>query len=165
MRLRYDNRYYVARVNGRDTGFLRVVWDHTDRRARMLELFAETHGIGASLIEGAVTELLAEATEGHLVVAIDLRADAGALQSRLDALGFLPTAYYPALIAEGPDRVDAVQFTRLDQRPIERSIELLAGLDWPEARRMVDAVVSVGRARASRLEQVSNGNLNASRSP
>ena len=151
MRLRYDNRWYVARVDGRDTGSLRVVWDHTDRRARMLELFAEAPGIGASLIEAAVTELLAEATDGPLVVAVDLRADAAALQSRLDALGFLPTAYYPALIADGPDRVDAVQFTRLDRRPIERSLDLLGGLDWSEARRVVNAIVAFSRARASRL--------------
>lgn len=153
VRLRYDNRYYVARVNGRATGSVRVVWDHTDRRARMLELFAETPGIEASLIEAAVTELLAEATDEPLIVAVDLRADAALLQSRLDALGFLPTAYYPALIADHPDRVDAVQFTRLDHRPIERSLELLGGLDWPEARRVVDSVVSFSRARASRLSR------------
>jgi len=92
-----------------------------------------------------VADLLAEAADGPLVIAVDLQADALDLQSRLGAQGFLPTAYYPVLIADGPERIDAVQFTQLDRRPIERSLDLLSGLDWPEARRVVDCVVASGR--------------------
>jgi RimJ/RimL family protein N-acetyltransferase len=151
--LRYDNRYQVARIEDRDAGFVRVAWDRTDRRARVLELFAESPLIAASLIEAAVAELLAEATDGTLTVAVDLRTDAVALQSRLEKMGFLPTAYYPALIADGPDRIDAVQFTRLDQRPIGQSLGFIVGLDWPEARRLVDSVAAFSHTRASRLNR------------
>ena len=142
---RNDTRFYVADADGADAGFVRVVWDHIDRRARVLDLRSESIAIGARLIEAAVADLLAEAADGHLLIAVDLRADALALQSRLEAQGFLPTAYYPVLIAEGPERIDAVQFTRLDRRAIEQSLDLLSGLDWPGARRVVDCVVASGR--------------------
>jgi len=144
---RNDTRFYVADADDDDddAGFVRVVWDHIDRRARVLDLRSESITIGARLIEAAVADLLAEAADGHLLIAVDLRADALALQSRLEAQGFLPTAYYPVLIAEGPERIDAVQFTRLDRRAIEQSLDLLSGLDWPGARRVVDCVVASGR--------------------
>lgn len=146
-RQRYDGRYYVAGTNGQDLGSIRVVWDHTDRRARVLDLQSESVEVGATLIESAVADLRAEASGGPLVIALDVRADAPLLQTRLDALGFLPTAYYPALLADGPSRVDAVQFTQFDARPLDRSLDLLGGLDWPSAALVVGRVVASGHRR------------------
>ena len=143
-RQRYDGRCYVARMNDHDAGCVRIVWDHGDRRARVLDLRSETDLVAATLIEAAVASMRDEAGDLPLVVALDVRADAAVLQNRLGALGFLPTAYYPALLADGPTRVDAVQFTRIDGRPLARSLDLLDNLDWPSARRVVDQIVASG---------------------
>jgi hypothetical protein len=55
-------------------------------------------------------------------------------------LGFFPTAYYPALIAEGDCRIDAVQFTRLYNLDLDKSRNCADFKEWPLATTVVSSI-------------------------
>jgi hypothetical protein len=75
-----------VRFDGLQAIFLRQILDHL-RRERILQSLA------------------------YFVV--DVRADFALLHSSLQALGFVPTVYYPALVLIESGRIDVLQFTRI----------------------------------------------------
>jgi len=141
---RYDGRHYVLRARERVIAGARAIWDRRDGRVRILDFQAVDESARDSLLHGMV-RALAATTEHIPLIVIDIRADAQVLQSRLETLGFVPTAYYPALISVGPSRIDGIQYTLLNQRPISESLVCLDQLDWDAARRVVEQVVRLAQ--------------------
>ena len=111
--IRYQRRYFVAYLNKQPIAYVLVVWDLLDHRIRILDLRSHFDGIQGLLIQHALKMVVAEIADTPLTVVVDIRADNVKLIATLEKLGFFPTVYYPALIADGDYRVDAVQFTRL----------------------------------------------------
>ncbi len=139
-RPRYDVRHYLFRQGDQVLSCARIVWDHTDCRARILSLQSECEGARDPLLEAVVGSLALEASDGPFIIAVDIRADTPELQLRLEEMGFIPTAYYPALIAGDQGRIDGLQYTLLDHRPLAESLSCLDGLDWDAARNVVARV-------------------------
>ncbi|WP_198159277.1 GNAT family N-acetyltransferase [Methylomonas lenta] len=111
--IRYQRKYFVAYLNKQPIAYVFVVWDLLDHRMRILDLRSHIDGIQGILIQHALEIVVAKIADTPLTVVVDIRADNVRLIATLETLGFSPTVYYPALIAEGAYRVDAVQFTRL----------------------------------------------------
>jgi GNAT superfamily N-acetyltransferase len=145
-RPRYDCRHYLLRQGDQVLACSRIVWDHRDCRARILSLQSEFEGARDPLLEGVINSLALEAGEGPFVIVIDIRADTPELQVRLEAMGFIPTACYPGLIAAERGRIDAFQYTLLDRRPIAESLRCVDRLDWGAARAVVARVVRLARS-------------------
>ena len=152
-RSRYDQRHYLLRQGDHVLACTRVVWDRRDRRVRVLNLVSRYEGARDPLLEGVIASLVLEAGDDPVVVVLDIRADSPELQVRLEAMGFIPTVYYPGLIAGDRHRIDALQYTLLDSRPVADSLKCVERLDWPAARQVVARVVGLSRnayrARAS----------------
>ncbi len=151
-RARYDRRYYILRVGNDVLACGRVVWDRTDGRVRLLNLQSRVEDAREPLIRGIVEALAPERGPNSPIIVIDIRADTPELQAGLEAMGFVPTAYYPAVIAgereriDGErERIDGIQYTLLDRRPIERSLSSIEKLDWQAALQVIDRVVGLVR--------------------
>lgn len=138
--LRYAERYFVARIGRHLVMYARAVWDHVDRRARILFLRTLFNGLQGLMLAAIVARLEKEAGEEQLVTVVDARADCPELQASLGELNFFPTVYYPALISNGSGRVDAVQYTRLHRLDYRESVKRVPGMAWPKVERLVDVI-------------------------
>ena len=150
-RARYDRRHYILLVGHEVLACGRIVWDRTDGRVRLLNLQSRGEDARDLLIQGIVDSLTPEPGEEPPIIVIDIRADTPELQVALEAMGFIATAYYPAVIAgeraglSGDCCIDGIQYTLLDRRPIERSLSSIERLDWGAARQVVARVVGLAR--------------------
>jgi len=111
--IRYRKRCFIAYLNKQPIAYVLVVWDLLDHRMRILDLRSYFDGIQGVLMQHVLKVVTAEIMDTPLTVVVDIRADNIRLIATLEKLDFFPTVYYPALIAEGKYRIDAVQFTRL----------------------------------------------------
>jgi hypothetical protein len=134
---RYRQRYFVARLSGRPIACARAVWDALDMRVRLLDLKVSQAGGESPLIKAIVSVLASEQGQASHSLAVDVRADAIALHDDLRGCGFFPTAYYPALIADGEGRSDAVQFTHLHGFDFEKALQSANLSEWPAAAAVV----------------------------
>ena len=137
---RSDRPYFVGVLDGEDVGCTRVVWDRTDRRARILEMRASREDVRIGMLTGTTSGLLDLTGETPLIVLANVRADALELQVALEQLGYVPTCYYPGLVASDQGRCDAIQYTLLHRHRIEDGLTFVLDVDWPEARAIVDVV-------------------------
>ncbi len=153
-RPRYDRRHYILRVGDSVLACGRIVWDLRDSRVRILNLQAQVEGARDPLLQGIVASLTHQLGNIPLIIVIDIRADTPELQVRLEAMGFTPTAFYPGLIAGETGRIDGIQYTLLDHRPVAQSLCCLDQLDWGAARQVVSRVARLAR-NARRSQKVS----------
>jgi GNAT superfamily N-acetyltransferase len=138
---RFDHAWYVASVGEREVAAARVLYDHTDARARILGLRATLPGIEAQFVESIVADLLRAANNGPLVIVVCVRAGALAAQIGLEAAEFFPTAYFPNMISTAAGRAGVIQYTRLFHRSWRDSIRFVTSIEWPEAKRLIDLVL------------------------
>ena len=138
---RYTETYFVARIGGTSVAYARVVWDHVDRRARILFMRTLFLGIQSLLVAAIVEQLEIRADRQHLVIVVDVRADYASLQDGLTQLGFFPTVFYPGMIDGAAGRVDAVQFTKLKDLSLANADTWLQVMDWRRAKNVVTAVI------------------------
>lgn len=144
--VRFLEKHFVGRARNRVLGVARVSVDLLDRRARVIHLQVRSQGLQAPFLMKIVHQLNAElARHGLAVIVVDVRADFPALHASLEALGFFPTVYYPALIAGECGRVDAVQFTRICGEDVGDAPAILPELDQ-ETAKIAQTVLSLGRA-------------------
>jgi RimJ/RimL family protein N-acetyltransferase len=138
--IRYRRRYFVAYLNKQPIAYVLAVWDLLDHRLRILDLRSYFDGIQGLLIHYALKIVVAEIADNPLTVVVDIRADNVRLIATLEKLGFFPTVYYPALIAEGEYRVDAVQFTRLYNLKYDECHSLADFNEWALAFAVVSQI-------------------------
>ncbi len=72
----------------------------------------------------------------------ELTATNTAQQRALEATGFAPTAYYPALIVDRGRRLDVVQYTRLLGYTVAEGMGFVDLLPWPAAARVVQTIAA-----------------------
>jgi GNAT superfamily N-acetyltransferase len=140
---RFENMYYMASRNGPDIAAARVFYDRTDARARILGMRGATDGFEVQFLESIVGNLLRLSENGPMVIVACVRTGTLETQISLEAMGFLPTAYFPGIISVPSGRADVIQYTRLVRRSWSDSIRRVTALDWPEARRLIDQVVQL----------------------
>ncbi len=137
---RYDYPYFIGSQSGRPTCCARLVLDRLDRRLRFLELASLSPRLPESLIAAILRQTLSELGNEPLTIVIDVSSQTAELQQTLEKLSFFPTAYYPALIAAGPYRLDAVQYTYHHLLKFQDSLKMVHGLDWPPAQQILQGV-------------------------
>ena len=87
----------------------------------------------------------------HFSAFADVCADALDVQACLESAGFVPTVYFPAMIAMGFRRQDIVQYTYLHKLPLTGALTSSTTLNWPDAERVIGLIIDnreVGNARA-----------------
>lgn len=114
---RYTDACFVDRTAA--GAVARVLWDHVDRRARVLSMHTPAAGGEVAMMAQIARSLEALPQGGPGALVVEVRADRPDLHAGLEALGFFPTVYYPGLLDTGAGRVDAVQLTRLVDVNIE----------------------------------------------
>jgi hypothetical protein len=143
--IRYEHLYFQAYVNNHPIAYAVALWDHVDCRLRILSLRAIFDGLQGLMIQQILQKVVHQIEGNPLIVVVDVRADNVKLHSTLEKLGFFPTIYYPALIAEGECRVDGVQFTRLYNLDFEKSWSPADFREWPVAASVASQVSGVCR--------------------
>jgi hypothetical protein len=121
MGVRYERRYFQAYLNNYPIAYALAVLDHLDHRLRILDLRALFDGVQGVMIQQILQKTIHGTKGNPLTVVVDVRADNAKLHVTLEKLGFFPTIYYPALIADAACRIDAVQFTFLSNLDFEES--------------------------------------------
>jgi hypothetical protein len=139
---RYERSLFVASLDGRIVAHARTSYDRCDQRLRVIELRAATECLASVLIGHILRQRQAAGHDAPFVVIIDARADHPGLHLALEQIGFFPTVYYPALIQEGGERFDVVQFTWLFGRDLGSSRERADLGEWPLACEVVAPITS-----------------------
>ena len=139
-RERYDCQYFVVDIDQIPVACARFVLDKIDKRSRLLNFQTAYDGFEDLIISHVLKKMERSVNNELLQVVIDIRADKYSLQKALEALDFLPTAYYPAIIAEGDQRIDAIQYTRVIQLNQEERFECFQKLEWPLAQSIAQKV-------------------------
>ena len=140
--LRYERSLFVASIDGRMVAHAQTSYDRCDRRLRLIELRAATDGIAVLLIGHILRQRQAAVHSAPFVAVLDARADDSGLHSALERIGFFPTVYYPALIQEGGERFDAVQFTWLFGRDLKASRDAADLSEWQLACAIVAPITN-----------------------
>jgi hypothetical protein len=138
--IRYRRSHFLACLDNYPVAYALIVWDHLDHRLRILDLRTLCDGIQGLMIQHILDKIVRELAANPLTVVVDVRADNVRLHTTLETFGFFPTVYYPALIAEGKFRIDAVQFTRLYNLDFDKSWNSVDFKEWPLAATVVSSV-------------------------
>lgn len=148
---RFDRPYFIGLLKGTQVGCVRVLYDRTDARARVVGLRALDEGMRSPLLAGVIQELNRLRGQGPLTVVCYVRADAGSAHRELQELGFFPTAYLPGIAVAATGRRAVVQYTRLFEWLLPESTRGVTASDWPAARQVIEAVVRFSAKGASSL--------------
>jgi hypothetical protein len=146
---RRKQRYFAALAGDDVVGCIQAAHNRHDRHFR-IEAMASTPREAQPEMLRRLIELVDLESNGepHVIVA-DLVATRIAQQRALEAVGFVPTSYCPALIAVGRRRLDVVQYTRLFGYTVSSSIGFLDGMRWATAKRLVRHVTTALATAAS----------------
>lgn len=137
---RRKDRYFIGIAGDDVVGCIHAAHNRHDYHLR-IEAGAWSDAAVQATMLCALVELVAHESRGHACsVVAELTATDAAEQRALEAAGFVPTAYWPALVADGNHRADVVQYTRLVGYHIDDGIRTVAALGWPAAERIVQAI-------------------------
>jgi hypothetical protein len=128
------SQYLIARDQGRVAGAVGFTLDPIDRAVRVFELIALHDDVVRPLLQEMVDRC--RASWGMAYVEVDVSAFAPRMQRTLLELGFLPTAYVPALAFHQVERLDVVKMVRL-LGPLEFDQMHLS----PKAQQIADQVL------------------------
>ena len=137
---RYNRSHFLACLDNHPVAYALTEQDNLDHRLRILDLRTLCDGIQGLMIQHISEKIIHETAGSPLTAVVDVRADNVMLHDTLEKLGFFPTAYYPALIAEGDCRIDAVQFTRLYNLDLDKSRNCADFKEWPLATTVVSSI-------------------------
>jgi predicted N-acetyltransferase YhbS len=141
MRLQYgffrlqarNSRYIIARNGSEIVGALGFIHDANERAARVFEMIHIEDGV----VRGLLGEL-EDQCRAHLDVAyieIDVNAHTPGVQRTLIELGYVPTAYVPALAFHRVERIDVVKMALLlDPPPEPGAASLIPAMERIAAR-------------------------------
>ncbi|MCX7110236.1 MAG: GNAT family protein [Proteobacteria bacterium] len=138
--VRYRRRFFLAYLDKQPIAYALAVWDGLDRRLRILDLRSMLDGVQGLLIQHILRIAEGEIADRPLTVVLDVSADNVKLHATLQKLGCFPTVYYPALIAVGEFRADAVQFTRLFNLNYRESLVNAKLMEWTSANALASRI-------------------------
>ncbi len=124
-RLRAKKSNYLLAYEGDDlAGAIGFMLERYDDNARVFELIP----VQDRAIHFLLRELERRCREewGIKCIEIDVKADAPRMQRTLLELGFVPTAYLPALAFTEVERLDVIKMTRLLVPPVLGDLELIS---------------------------------------
>jgi CRP-like cAMP-binding protein/GNAT superfamily N-acetyltransferase len=135
------SRYLIAREDGRIAGAVGFTLDPVEKGLRIFELIS----LHDEVIRFLLGELERAAREKWDVccVEVDVSAYAPRIQRTLLELGFLPSAYVPALVFDEVERLDVVRMVRL-LAPLGAAVTGLT----PRGRELAELVLQRFRSRS-----------------
>jgi N-acetylglutamate synthase-like GNAT family acetyltransferase len=104
-------QYLIAEREGQPVGAAGFVHDPIDEKVRLTELIAVSDAVKGALLKAFVEHVAAAHQPAY--VQVDVRADSPRMQQSLWELGFVPVAYFPAMVFEQVERLDVVKMVRL----------------------------------------------------
>ncbi|MBM3473014.1 MAG: GNAT family N-acetyltransferase [Armatimonadetes bacterium] len=104
-------QYLIAEREGQPVGAAGFVHDPIDEKVRLTELIAVSDAVKGALLKAFVEHVTAAHQPAY--VQVDVRADSPRMQQSLWELGFVPVAYFPAMVFELVERLDVVKMVRL----------------------------------------------------
>jgi ribosomal protein S18 acetylase RimI-like enzyme len=117
------------------------VYDQCDHRAQ-IQLLAVTSAEFYGWTVAATLRSIGSIARGeHFSAFADVHADALDVQACLESSGFVPTVYFPAMIAVGARRQDIVQYTYLHKLPLTGALASSTTLNWPDAERVIRLIL------------------------
>jgi hypothetical protein len=129
---RFDRKFLVALRGEQVVGCALADQDTRDQRAKIDDLRGCDYKVQEMLLRHLI--LIARETIGAVFsLVIEVRSDDPGLHRLLEAIGFFPTAYYPAFIFEGGHRIDCVQFTYLENIDLAEACRVADLGQWPVA--------------------------------
>jgi hypothetical protein len=134
-RLQSERSHYLLAMDG-DRIVGAVGWNQNpfDQMVRVFELIALDDSVPRWLLSGL--ERICREGGNTALIEIDVSAHAPRMQRTLLELGFLPTAYVPAMVFSDVERLDIVRMARLFVAP-----EFEAPSLTPRAKAVADAVL------------------------
>ncbi|ARN80027.1 hypothetical protein B1812_01840 [Methylocystis bryophila] len=129
---RFERKFLVASRGEQAVGYAILDQDARDRRVKIADL----RGCDGQVLETLLRHVIEIAKAGIGAVfslVVDVRSGEADLHRLLEEIGFFPTAYYPALILEGGNRIDSVQFTYLEKVDLTEACRGAAVAEWPSA--------------------------------
>jgi hypothetical protein len=148
---RYAHQFFVGRAAGSEACAAKVFCDWIDRRARILSLQSQLARLHAAMLKEITEDLRRQARGRRFVIVVDVQIGAISLQTTLEALGFVPTVYYPGLLGKGSLRYDAVQYTLVLNGDFDESVPCAGAIDWKSARVVIDKVAALFRRQPASL--------------
>ena len=127
------------------------VYDQRDHRAQISLLAVTSAEFYGRAVAATLRSIGSVAQGEHFSAFADVCADALDVQACLESAGFVPTVYFPAMIAMGFRRQDIVQYTYLHKLPLTGALTSSTTLNWPDAERVIGLIIDnreVGNARA-----------------
>jgi len=139
---RRKQRYFAGLVGDEVVGCIHTAHNRHDSHFRIESFAWDSEPVQEPMLRELV-ELVRRESDGHpSVIVAELTATNAPQQRALEAVGFTPTAYYPALVVDRGRRLDVVQYTRLLGRAISDGIGFLDLFPWPEAARVVRIIAA-----------------------
>ena len=138
---RITRRRYFVFSGDRPVALAEVVFDRTDRRARITALRSPADA--PPLITELLPAILAFWDDGPMSVVLEIYAANVALQTELQACGFFPTVYYPAVAYLKDSAVDGVQMVYLHRFEMEDNLLWGRQVDWPQARMVIERIAEL----------------------
>lgn len=133
-RERFDCQHFIVDIDRSPVACARFVIDKIDKRSRLINFQTAYHSLENWIIGYVLKHIQRRVKIGLHQVVVDIKADKYKLQQTLEALHFMPTAYYPAFIEERNQRIDAIQYTHFMLQEHEKGFDRLQKLEWPLAQ-------------------------------
>jgi len=129
-----DTRYLVARDGEAILGGLGFSHDPIDRKVRIFELIGFDDAVKGTLLYEA--DRIARDELEAVYIEADVSAYAPAVQRTLERLGFMATAYCPAMVFGDVERLDVVRMAKMAATYFREDVPLTAGA--AEVREIVE---------------------------
>jgi GNAT superfamily N-acetyltransferase len=148
---RYIRKAVVLRSESMTVARSMFVYDQCDHRAQVSLLAVTSAQFYGRAVAATLRSIGSAARGEHFSAFADVRADALDVQACLESAGFVPTVYFPAMIAAGVRRQDIVQYTYLHKLPLTAALGPSTTLNWPDVERVIGLIIhnrEVGSPRA-----------------
>jgi len=139
---RYVRKTVALRSESMAVARSTFVYDQCDRRAQVSLLAVTSAEFYGRAVAATLRSIGSVARGKHFSAIADVRADALDVQAGLESAGFVPTVYFPAMIAVGGQRQDIVQYTFLHKLPLTTApVASSTMFDWPDVERVTGLII------------------------
>ncbi|MGH6931949.1 MAG: GNAT family N-acetyltransferase [Dongiaceae bacterium] len=138
---RYVRKAVALRSESMTVARSTFVYDQCDHRAQVSLLAVTSAGFYGRAAAATLRSIGSVARGKHFSAFADVRADAFDVQAGLESAGFVPTVYFPAMIAVGVQRQDIVQYTYLHKLPLTAALASSTMFDWPDVERVIGLII------------------------
>ena len=138
---RYVRKAVALRSESMTVARSMFVYDQCDHRAQVSLLAVTSAEFYGRAVAATLRSIGSVARGKHFSAFADVRADAIDVQAALESAGFVPTVYFPAMIAVGVQRQDIVQYTYLHKLPLTAALASSTMFDWPDVERVIGLII------------------------